>query len=224
MLIHNLLLSLLAAISFSHKSLASERIGETASFDLDKSRNRTSSLIQEGAITTTIIAYNQETAETKATYTTQIDYDLDILMAGNQEGTEKQMIEESFFTEEFIIRLRREQLVQTDNFKVKHLGYENVSNKDGALYKNCDILSFYDINMNISSDFNRLVQALANQVEDEDSDEDNDKDVIEDISIKMARKEGLPVLSVAKLDITGRHSGIRFKAGFDYIRDLDLKR
>ncbi len=200
-------LVLVSALALSSLcSFANDRIGERADYELDRNRNRTTSLIQAGSLKTTILGYNEAGENSEATYTTEIAYKLDILMAGKQEGVEKPMIAESFFNDEMIHRLRAEKEIQTDNYKAKHLGYQTVKNKDGVVYENCDIIYFYDINMGLSSELNHILFALLGQ---------HDGRFLDNVSAKLARKAGLPVLSLAKIDIAGRHSGIRFKAGFD---------
>lgn len=193
----------------SNMANANERnpVGERANYQLDRAAARTSSLIQQGTIVTSVTKHLPDHQD-GASYEAQLDYDLTIRFGGRQQGNRKMALPEAYFTPEFLSDLRSNGRYESPQFKVEHLGYANARNLDGKVYENCDKIRIYDVQSPEYMPFAQIgadILQLATGA------------LIEDLVIVAHIKEGEPVLGAVKLDITGKYNGIGIKAGADYV-------
>ena len=195
-------------------------VGEVANYKLDKNSARTSSMIKSGTMETKVTKAIPDAAEGPS-YETAISYDFDIQFVGRQKGTELVAVEEEFFTEEFLQKLRTDGAYEGPDFKIKHEGYADARNLDGKFYPRCDKLLFYDIKTDkedrsgSSSPVINLALALLSSTADAYG--IDPRADIEDLKIRAHVAFGIPVLGAAKIDMSGKSSGMNVKAGADYV-------
>jgi hypothetical protein len=197
-------------------AVADERnpIGETAYYRLDKNSRRTSSVIKDGNFVT---AVNGESANTSVpSFDVALNYEFDVAWMGNQRGTEKTEIDQSYFTEEFIENLRVNKTYESSQFKVRHIGFADAVNLDGHRYENCDLLHFYDIDTGSSQFLPKFITYAAHAMLLGSGSQLNGGS-IENLQIVAHVKYGAPVLGAVKLDVSGKYNGMKVKAGGDYI-------
>jgi hypothetical protein len=179
-------------------------LGETASYQLDRNRSRTTSLIRSGAMAGEVTrAIPDEGAGVH--YEVKLDYQLDVSFVGRQEGTCRLPFHQDFFSPEFMAMLRETGVYETAAFKLRHEGYATARNLDGNTYENCDRVRMYDIDLS-------LCEMLFKEIAGVDT-----LDSIENLEIATHIHLSTPVLSAVKLDFSGRASGTNFIAGADYI-------
>lgn len=194
-------------------------VGEHAAYKLDKNRARTSTLIKAGSFDASVTSHNPDGADGPA-YNVLFNYDLDVMFYGRQQGSGNIELAEEIFTPEFMERLRNQGEMMTDQFKIKHLGIENVSTRDGLSVSEADIVEIYDIQLGQSGAFIGMVKSMLKAMATPLIQNDFDKGLedFQNIKIKGALKLGaVPVLGVVKADLSGTYTGIFIKAGFDYV-------
>lgn len=215
------LMPLLAGITFfmmSQLSFAGP-VGESAAYKLDKNRARTSTLIKAGSFDASVTSYNPDAADGPA-YNVLFNYDLDVMFYGRQQGTGNMELAEEIFTPAFMERLRADGELVTDQFKIKHLGIENVSTRDGLSVSEADIVEIYDIRLDQPGAFIGMVKSMIKAMATPVTLHQQDKGLedFQNIKIKGALKLGaVPVLGVVKADLSGTYTGIFIKAGFDFV-------
>jgi hypothetical protein len=199
-----------------YQALAGERnpVGETAFYQLDKNSRRTSSVIKNGNFVTQV---NGESANTSVpSFDVAINYEFDVAWMGNQSGAEKTEMDQSYFTEEFLEDLRVNKTFESEQFKVRHIGFADAVNMDGRRYENCDLLHFYDIDTGSSQFLPKLISYTAHAMLI-GSGSPLTGGSIENLQIIAHVKYGAPVLGAVKIDVSGKTSGMKVKAGGDYI-------
>lgn len=194
---------------------ASPTVGETAHYKLDRSRNRTTSLIQSGTFTLKVDEHLPQHPEGEA-FKVLYNYKLSIMFGGDQNGSGETTVLAQYFTQEFLDKVKKDEVVTTDQFKVRYLGTENVSTKNET-YANCDIIQIYDIKtQQLDPMLAKMLLEAANQslAEDDPSMQMNE---LKDVKVKAAVKTGkVPVFGAAKIDISAIARGMNVRAGFDY--------
>ncbi len=210
MAIAPLFLSVLLAFS-STLAFAHDRVGEKAVYKLDRSRNRTTALIQSGVVDMSIKEHIPDHAQgdsLKVSY----NYNLSIMFSGQEKGSGDLILLSQYFTPEFLEKVRSGEMVSTDHFKIKYLGSEDVTIK-GKTYTQCDLVQIYDVNLPKLNDDPTMVKLLAALTS---SSTQNLADV-EQLAIKAAIKHGeIPVLGAVKIDVDAVVRGMKVRAGFDY--------
>ncbi len=172
-------------------------VGEHAFYRIDRNRDRTSSIVSGGEMTARVLGGSHEQGE----YQVRIDYQIDTYVNGRNKGSEELMLPAKYFSEEFLLQLRRDKYYEVEQFKIRHLGFQDARNMDGRFYPGCDILYFYDLRNK------QLAALLADMIDPE----------MDDINITALVKPAVPVLGAVKLDIRGKYKGSSFKAGADYL-------
>jgi len=206
----------LAILMAGFHASADERnpIGESAFYQLDKNSRRTSSVIKSGNFITEV---SGESANASLpSFDVAINYEFDVAWMGNQRGTEQTAIDQTYFTEEFIETLRVTKKYESEQFKVRHIGFADAVNMDGRRYSNCDLLHFYDIDTGSSQFLPQFFQYAAHAMLI-GSGQQLFGGSIEDLQIIAHVKYGAPVLGAVKIDVSGKYSGMKIKAGGDYI-------
>lgn len=182
-------------------------LGETADYIVDKDPKRTSGMIKKGSFNAVVSNFVQQTVSAPASYEVSLNYNLNISIVGNQQGSQKALLEEKFFTEEFLEDLRKNGTYEGPNFKAKHLGYANAKTLDGNYYPNCDRVLLYDLKQTPTAEFFSEMLATAH---------DLTRDQIENLQVVAHIYPGIPVLGGAKIDVSGKYSGMNVKMGADY--------
>jgi len=201
-------------------AFARNPVGETADYQLDRNSARTSSMIKSGTMDAKVIRELPDATDGPA-FETAVSYDFEIQFMGNQSGTELVAVAEEFFTEEFLQQLRTNGTYESSEFKIRHEGYADARNLDGKFYPRCDKLLFYDINtskmerLSASAPVVHMIVQLFNAAADAYRIDPNAS--IEDLKIRAHIFVGIPVLGAAKIDMSGKYSGVNIKAGADYI-------
>jgi len=195
-------------------------VGEVADYRLDRNSARTSSMIKSGTMQTKVTKELPDAADGPA-FEVALSYDFDVQFVGHQQGTELVDVADEFFTEEFLQKLRTDGAYESPEFKIKHQGYADARNLDGKFYPHCDKLLFYDVKTDketVAGNSAPLVR-MAVQLLDSAADAyDVDPNAtIEDLKILAHVFVGIPVLGAAKIDMSGKYSGMSIKAGADYI-------
>lgn len=206
-------LSLLLAVPFV-TSVAHANIGERANYFLDKSSNRTHSMIRSGVVKTKVTGFDRS----NNVYKIKADYKLNVMFRGTQRGTRTLDVPPEYMNRELLERLRREKKIVMPKYKLRHLGYKSVRNKDGNRYENCDVIEFHDIDTSgmEMKGLRPFVQILIDAAKAQFNLEK--KEQIKNLRIKAHVHRSIPVLGAAKVDMSGIAQGFSFKAGFDYKR------
>lgn len=201
-----------AVLTLAPAALADVRdpVGETASYEVVQSSSRTSSMIQGGSMDTAITSFDRAHPDGPM-YDLEIDWTLRLRLLGTKRGSRGVEVPEVYFTPEFMRDLRVNGEYAGPTFRVRHLGFADVRNADGASYANCDKILIYDIEESANE---ALIDVARNFLVFEDGVAASDD--IEDLEITAHIKEGVPVLGAVRIDITGKYQGQRVKAGADY--------
>jgi len=182
-------------------------VGQKADYKLDKDPKRTTSLLKNGTFEAVIKSYHPN-AEGGPAMEVALDYKFDVQMVGEQSGVETGLLDYEYFTEEFLVNLRKNGKYESENFKAVHQGYKDAKTLEGKNYPHCDLIFLYDIKDTVIR--NSLLGFLGSIVQ-----ADNHSD-IEDLKVLAHVYPGVPVISAVKLDISGKYSGMAIKAGADY--------
>jgi len=206
-------ISLLLSVS----AFARVPTGEIAKYKLVKTSERTSDIIQKGAIELTGGAFKPKEG-TQGSFEVSLAYDLKVMFAGRLKGKKSFQVPGEFFTPEFMERLRKEGTIDQGIFKLKHLAIEDVETRTKT-YAACDKVLAYDVKMEMVPTFDSLINetfgaAYLSNIEDPI-----------DVKLGSAKKvEGIfyissevPVMGAVKIDVSGIVQGIFIKAGFDYV-------
>ncbi len=186
---------------------ARDPVGERADYVLDRAASRTSSMVVEGALTAHVDSFD----EGAAAYNSSIDYAFKIRFLGWQRGTQGLAVDAAYFTPEFMVALRESGEYRGEKFDVRWLGYVNARTMEGGNYPHCDEILIYNIDQGFEGSFAQIARNLiANAAGAQPT------DTIDDLTIRAAIFQGVPVLGAVKLDITGKYNGTNIKAGADY--------
>jgi hypothetical protein len=196
------LLPVALASDFAGANLSHDPSGESAYYVIERNNQRTSSMIRSGEMTATVGAY-LPTDPAGPSFDVRIDYVMSVQIIGTQRGTKTMPVPEEYFTARFMEDLRASGQYDGPTFKVRHLGYADARNMDGAFYPNCDKVLIYDIE---DASVSPLTSLAASMFRAE----------IENMEIIAHIKGGIPVLGAVKLDVSGDYSGQAIKAGADY--------
>lgn len=205
-----LLISLISTIflSWGHAFEQRDPLGEKAHYKLVTKSPRTTRMIRSGQLDAEVVSFKPDALGGPA-YETKMTYNFKILFMGTHQGVSSTLVPQDYYGPEFMIRLREDGLIETPSFKIQHLGYENAMNSDGNFYINCDKVLLYDIDQTqptgLLDPFIQLFKSLSKQED------------IQDMKINALVYPGIPVLSAARLDISGVNGGRKFKTGFDYV-------
>lgn len=186
---------------------ARDPVGEEADYEVDPSNDRTMSMIRDGEANATVTQALPDHPDGPA-YEVKLDYTFEIRWQGTREGTRTMAVPQEYFTEEFMEQLREEGEYVGPDFKMRHLGYADARTMDGNFYPNCDKILIYDIETDQKQTLRNISRDLFGV---------GPKNDIEDLEIETHVKVGMPVLGAVKLDVSGRYSGMRVKAGADYV-------
>ena len=200
-------------------SFGKNPVGENASYEINRSRSRTSSIIRNGSFEAEVTAHVPE-GQKGPSYNNFYKYKLSLRLMGTQEGEGNFELIEEVYTPEFIAKVKAEQEVRTEQFTARYLGQEDVTTKDGHSYPGCEYIGIYDIDLSQVNGLSKLVYdvLVANKLVDENKEVGKPANGdLEDLTIKIAVHQDVPVLGGAKIDLSGIYQGVSFKAGFDYI-------
>ncbi len=196
---------LILAFAISFELAASENpLGEMARYTVDKDPKRTSSMIKSGRLDAQVSQFLTESSA----YEVAISYTFQVQFAGNQQGTEKANIDESYFEDAFLENLRQTGHYAGAEFKADHIGYADAKNLDGKFYAHCDKIKFYEIKQSPSYALYWLATSLLGG---------NFRADIENLVVIAHVFPNIPVLGGAKVDVSGTYQGIKIKAGGDYV-------
>lgn len=179
-----------------------------AHYKIVKDSRRTSSFVTSGTFT----AWSGKVPQ--GDIPTHLKYKLKVKFYGEFSGVQSMVIPSEYFTEAFLVQLRKTRYFEGPNFKVKHVGFKDAKDYQGKLYKNCDQLYFYDIET-VSRHYYRAPSnsRTPNRVF-------RIKSQLKDPKILASVKFGLPVIGAVSLDVTGSFMSVATKVG----ADLDLSR
>ncbi|NRA44239.1 MAG: hypothetical protein HRU09_04690 [Oligoflexales bacterium] len=213
---------LLSLLGMSTVSFGNNPVGENASYKLDRSRSRTSSIIIAGSFKAKVTEHIPE-GEKGPSYNNFYQYDLSLRILGRQKGEGNFELIEEVYTPEFIEKVKNEQVVTTEQFTAKYLVQEDVRTNDGSSYPASDYIAISDIDLSQINGLRKLVHQLfaANELVTESKPGGKpiggDTGDLQNLVIKIAVHSEVPVLGGAKIDLSGIYQGVNFKAGFDYI-------
>ena len=194
-----------AVISVGFFSTISLSQQETAFYELDRSSDRTTGMVRDGALQVNVSDYIPDHEDGPA-YRSNFDFELETSIAGRQRGHETIMLVEQYFSEEFWQELCQNKSIETPSFKVDHLAIENVTIGSGQFFEGCDKVLFYDIQTEGSSFLFSFFNSLTGY----------ESKGLDDMKFTAYICDDVPAWGAAKLDITGKSRGFRFKLGFDY--------
>ncbi|NBW99559.1 hypothetical protein EBR03_08315 [bacterium] len=186
-------------------------IGQKAHYLLDKNPKRTTSMLKNGTFVAIIKDYHPN-AEGGPAMEVDLDYEFDVQLVGKQQGVETGFFDQKYFTPEFLVELRKNGKYESENFKAIHQGYKDVKTLEGKFYAHCDVILVYDIKDSLNTPLRSgLAGFLALLVPTEA------KADIQDLKALLHVYPGLPVLSAAQIDVSGKYEGMAVKAGADYV-------
>jgi hypothetical protein len=217
-------LAMACFLAFSGTSLAESPVGDRALYELDRNSSRTTSMITSGKVDVSVDAYVPGYKNGPA-FESSVNYDFNIQLVGRKTGSEKIMVPAEYFSPEFMENLRTNGSYVGPDFKIRHEGYVDARTLDGNFYPHCDKILIYDVqtaspasgNSDLAGLFRiagDLISAAAQATLGVRSD-------IENLQVRAALYQGVPVLGAVKLDVSGIVSGFSFKAGGDYKATLD---
>jgi hypothetical protein len=187
--------------------------GEKAAYLLDSSRQRTSALIQKGNFDVGVVDHVPQHPQGDS-FKLSYDYKLSVLFAGDRAGNGTFDMLGQYLTKEFLEKVKKDEVISTENFKIKYLGTEDVTTAQGKNYEKCDLILIYDVNLqrlNPQHGLLELVSALVPEGETVQLAE------FEQLKVKAAIKHGsVPVFGAAKIDLSALVRGMQVRAGFDY--------
>ena len=207
--------------AFSVDGQEEKKVGEFAYYKLDKSRKRTSAVLKDGEMTYKINSYDKETK----TYTFAHTFAFDTRGMGKKSGSGTTPVDADLLSPELLEKVRKDGALETDKYKIKHLGYETVTTQDGQEYADCDIILIYDIQFGSlakeASPIGKLIERLlANSARMNGPDGDGSPAMIEDAKLKLHVHSSVPVMGAAKIDASGKQNNIPLRAGFDFLKDV----
>ena len=192
-------------------SNARDPLGERAPYQLDKSRARTTGMIESGSAEAVVSQYLPD-HERGPSYSVDLNYDFVVQFYGHQKGTAKWSFGKDFFEPSFMENLRATGTYVTPDYKIRHEGYADARNLDGVFYPHCDVILIYDVV--IPDGKNVISSALYAAAGMDPNNKENPS--IEDLKIRGHVFAGAPVLGAIKLDLSGVVQGMNVKAGFDF--------
>jgi hypothetical protein len=189
---------------------ATDPVGERAYYVVDTNPARTSARIKKGNFETRVTKFLSE-LESGPAYELEIDYQFWIQFMGLQSGIERHTIDEQYFSQEFLKKLRETGHYEGSTFKATHRGYADAKNLNGISYLNCDVLFLYDIV--VTTDATGLARVMNHLLASVTGDESNK---IEHLSALTHIYPGVPVLGAVKIDMAGTYQSHPVKVGGDY--------
>lgn len=209
----NCMLYFLFAI-WSCVCFARNPIGEKAFYQLDKNRQRTSTILREGSSKFTV---TREMPEDRGKRSFQVDvrYQLKILLSGKRQGDHQLFLSEIFFSEELMQILRQRKFYDAKQFKVEYLGTKDAKNLDGMIYRNCDHVKITGFKLVLSPSLVSLVESLENAAAQLYS---ATSKLSQDLGINGLFSPQAPVFGAVKIDLSGHLDDTPFIAGFDYLQ------
>jgi hypothetical protein len=142
------------------------------------------------------------------------------MFAGTRSGNGTFDILAQYLSPEFLEKVKQDEVISTENFKIKYLGSEDVTTKEGKLYEKCDLVLIYDIKLqNITAQGNsgNFLEAFIPPPANGPIKGPVKLAEVEQLTIKTAVKHGMvPVFGAARIDLSAIVRGMRVRAGFDY--------
>jgi len=205
--------SLAVAALVSAQVAFASPVGDRAHYDLDRNPSRTSSMIMSGKVDVTVDAYVPGHKSGPA-YESSMAYDFNVQMVGRKQGSQKVMVPAEYFSPEFMKNLRANGSFIGPDFKVRHEGFVDARTMDGNFYPHCDKILIYDVKtfsaegglFSVARDI--LSMAAESRL--------GTRQDVENLQVRAAIYEGVPVLGAVKLDVSGIVSGFNVKAGGDF--------
>ena len=192
-------LAALMLLSLS-SAYAESIVGQTADYILDKDPKRTMSMIKSGTVKATIRNFLPASQR----YEVDIAYKMNVSLMGIYEGSQSNPFEKEFFTPEFLENLRKNGFYNGAYFKAKHRGYADTKTLNGKFYKHCDVVFLYDL-----QEPPPLLDGIADIL--------GIRGGMQDMTALVHIYPGIPVLGAVKIDVAGKYSGMKIKAGGDYV-------
>ena len=192
-----------AGVSDSDDDQIRDPVGEFASYQLDRHRSRTSSLITGGKFKAQVVAKNDGDGGEEA-FQTVLHYELRLGFFARKSGFVGLDIPAEYFSPGFMEKLRNEGIYKTDQLTIRHLGRGDVRTGNGMLYKDADRIEIFDI-------------ATEQNYDDGIDSYSSGGSALENLAVTAAIYPGIPVLGAVKIDVTGYYQGKRIRAGADYV-------
>ncbi len=190
---------------------ARDPLGERAPYQLDKSRVRTTGMLESGSAEGIVKDYLPD-HEQGPSYNVELNYDFVVQFYGHQKGTTKWAFTKEFFEPTFMENLRATGTYVTPDYKIRHEGYADARNLDGVVYPHCDVILIYDVV--IPEQINAISSILFAAAGMDPNNKANAD--IEDLKIRAHIFSSVPVLGAVKLDLSGVARGMNVKAGLDF--------
>lgn len=209
--------SLFISVMLITSSLAvGAEVGEQASYQVNRSRSRTSAIISGGSFKATLSEFLPSDSQNGPTYNVNYDYLLKIRFRDDQKGNGNLKLPESFFNGETLQELREKGQVKNSFFDARYLGKGSVTLADGRRFDDCDKIELTNINFNQSQALTALLKSMLSPAL-ESSGHNVSSESIDDVQIVGYLHPDILVLGAVTVDITGVLSGFDFKIGFDHI-------
>lgn len=200
--------------SFSSLSLAGT-VGDRVLYKVDKDKKRTSKSIKRGTSVVEVLDHT----ERSDLYDNKVDYDFKIRFIGVKKGTNHTEADSIYYDKAFIEKLRKEGELSYPEFKVRHMGYEDVKTLDGKTYLHCDKLHFSNVDMTLESK-NPVVgfmKSLSETIYPRRGEGSMDMQKLKDPEVDAWVHPDVKAMGVVKFNARARYMSFNLKVGMDYI-------
>ena len=172
--------------------------GERANYDLVRDGARTSSVFSSGQFSDEI--QDPIRGPEGNFFKTLIQFRVTTILGSSYDSHGFLRMPEEFFEPQFMERLRAGEEYHGPDMKMKHVGFADVTNRDGVRYPHCDKVLLTDLVLSPSM---RAALGIA-------------KAPPQDTQILLHYYAGIPALSAVRADIATVQNGSHYRLGFDY--------
>lgn len=188
--------------------------GETTSYSLDKSSNRTSSIILSGTSSIKVNDLDVDHPDGPS-YIVALSYDMKVRIYGQVRNTAFLPFVKEYFGQEFWQNLRETGSYESSVYKVKYEGKRDVTLSGNRRFKDTDQVFIYDISAEFADSFKEMIIASLYAQGDILQAKQWASTSLEELTVRAKVHPSVLALGAVQLDIAGKKSGVSFKAGFD---------
>lgn len=188
--------------------------GEMTSYALDKSSNRTSSIILSGTSSIKVNELDEDHPDGPS-YIVALNYDMKVRIYGQVKNTAFLPFVKEYFGQEFWEKLRETGTFESSVYKVKYEGKKDVALSGNRRYKDTDQVFIYDISAEFADSFKEMIVAALYAQGEILQAKQWASTTLEELTVRAKVHPSVKALGAVQLDIAGKKSGVSFKAGFD---------
>ena len=187
--------------------------GDEAHYTLN--RDRSSSFISSGSIDT-ILGDILDPQADPIKRSLHVGYEIKLILMGGESGETDIALEETIVNGLLLEDLRELGEIETQDYKLRHDGFVTLE-QQGIMYPDVDKVFIYDIALEQDNRLAQVIVGLLDQLTVSDPRLPSVAGISNVEVDAYFKREMVPSLGVVRVDIRGKYSGIRFRAGFDFI-------